>query len=499
MTDAAGNVPIAKGALWRTFVPSWPLLVAIATFLKAIADRAALLNDADTYLHIAAGRWMLIHHELPASDPFSNSMPGAPWVVHEWLSEVVLALAYGAFGWSGVVLLTAGAFALTLGLLTRWLQARMEPIAALVLVALSATMLEPHLLARPHWLAAPALLAFSAAVVAARDRGRAPPFALLPLMTLWANLHGGFITGIAVALFFGAEALVEAPAGRRLVVARAWGGFVALAVLAAALTPNGLGGLALPLRLVGMSAVAAHIGEWQALNFAEFQIFELWLLLLIGAGFGLGLKLPFTRLLLIVLLIHLGLTHSRHVDLAALLGPLAVAAPLGPQLAARFAAHPVSPLQRWFRERALPAGWAARTATLGVLLAIAAFSVAHPIVREDQVETPASAVAAAQQMQLQGPVFNSYAFGGFLIFRGIAPFIDGRAEVYGDDFLSQFSVAIAGNERVLGGTLERYAIRWTLLSPRDGATQVLDRMPGWRRAYADDWAVIHVRAAAPAL
>jgi hypothetical protein len=498
MTDAAGTALIAKGALWRTLIPSWPLMVAIATFLKAIADRTALLNDADTYLHIAAGRWMVIHHVLPVSDPFSNSMPGAPWVVHEWLSEIALALAYDGFGWSGVVLLTAGAFALTLALLARWLLARMEPIAALILVALSAALLEPHLLARPHWLAAPALLAWSATVVAARDRGRAPPLALLPLMTLWANLHGGFVAGIAVAMFFGVEALVEAPAGCRLAVARAWGGFAVLAVLAAALTPNGLGGLVLPFRLVGMSAVAAHIGEWQALDFAEFQTFELWLLLLIGGGFSLGLKLPLSRLLLIVLLTHLGLTHSRHVDLAALLGPLAVAAPLAPQLASHFAAHSVSPLQRWFRDRALPAGWGARVATLAVLLGIAAFCVAHPIVREDRVETPQRAVAAAQQMQLQGPVLNSYAFGGFLIFRGIAPFIDGRAEVYGGDFLSHFSAAIAGNERVLGGILERYAITWTLLSPNDGATRILDRMPGWRRVYADDWAVIHVRATAPA-
>jgi hypothetical protein len=317
-------------------------------------------------------------------------------------------------------------------------------------------------------------------------------------MTLWANLHGGFIVGIAVALFFGAEALIEAPAGCRLAVARAWGAFAALAVLAAALTPNGVAGLALPLRLVGMSAVAAHIDEWQALDFAQFQSFELWLLLLIGAGFGLGLKLPLSRLLLIVILTHLGLTHSRHVDLAALLAPLAVAAPLGPQLAERFAAYPVSPLRLWFREHALPAGWPARAATLAVLLAIASFCIARPIVREDRVETPASAVAAAQQMQLQGPVFNSYGFGGFLIFRGIAPFIDGRAELYGNDFLGQFTAAIAGNERVLGGILERYAIMWTLLSPDDGATRALDRMPGWRRVYADDWAVIHVRAAAPA-
>ena len=54
----------------------------------------ALLNDPDTYLHIAAGRWMLAHRALPFADPFSHSMPGASWVPHEWLAEFILGAGF---------------------------------------------------------------------------------------------------------------------------------------------------------------------------------------------------------------------------------------------------------------------------------------------------------------------------------------------------------------------------------------------------------------------
>src|ERR1700746_3813954 len=92
-------------------VPSWPLIVGLAVFLRALAQPMALLNDPDTYLHIAAGRWMLAHAALPVHDPFSHSLAGADWVPHEWLAEIVLAAAYDTAGWSGLVLLAAAAFA----------------------------------------------------------------------------------------------------------------------------------------------------------------------------------------------------------------------------------------------------------------------------------------------------------------------------------------------------------------------------------------------------
>src|SRR6202022_1722391 len=140
----------ADGGIGRRLVPSWPLIVGLAVFIRALAQPTALLNDPDTYLHIAAGRWMLAHSALPVHDPFSHSLAGAAWVPHEWLAELILASVYDAAGWSGLVLLTAAAFALSLALLTRFLLRYAEPFSALIAVMLGGALVLAHLLARPH-------------------------------------------------------------------------------------------------------------------------------------------------------------------------------------------------------------------------------------------------------------------------------------------------------------------------------------------------------------
>src|SRR5215813_2766475 len=233
-------------------VPSWPLIVAIAALIRALAQPTALLNDPDTYLHIAAGRWMLAHNALPLHDPFSHSFAGAIWVPHEWLAEIVLAAIYDLAGWSGLVLLTAAAFAVSLGLLTRFLLRWVEPFSILIAVVLGGALVQGHLLARPHLLALPLLVLWSGALFAARDTGSGPPFRLLPVMVLWANLHGGFMFGLALALFLTAEAML-APGSRALEMRR-WAGFSLLTIAAALVTPNGTAGLFEPFRLIAMPA-----------------------------------------------------------------------------------------------------------------------------------------------------------------------------------------------------------------------------------------------------
>ena len=96
-------------------------------------------------------------------------------------------------------------------------------------------------------------------------------------------------------------------------------------------------------------------------------------------------------------------------------------------------------------------------------------------------------------MGLKGPVFNSEGFGGYLIFSGVPTFIDGRAELYGNDFLGRYLAAEAGNRETLAAMLHEYEVEWTLLAPQQGAVHCLDSLPGWRRIYSDRRAVIHIR------
>jgi hypothetical protein len=36
-------------------------------------------------------------------------------------------------------------------------------------------------------------------------------------------------------------------------------------------------------------------------------------------------------------------------------------------------------------------------------------------------------------------VLNTYGFGGYLIFSGVRPFIDGRSDMYGDAFFMRYA------------------------------------------------------------
>ena len=96
--------------------------------------------------------------------------------------------------------------------LTAARELRGAPLVATVGLGLG--LMTASLLARPHMLALPIAAAWSAGLLAARDRGRAPPLALAALMTLWANMHGGFIFGLMLIGPFALEALAEAPPAR---------------------------------------------------------------------------------------------------------------------------------------------------------------------------------------------------------------------------------------------------------------------------------------------
>ena len=73
------------------------------------------------------------------------------------------------------------------------------------------------------------------------------------------------------------------------------------------------------------------------------------------------------------------------------------------------------------------------------------------------------------------------------------PFIDGRAELYGDAMLSLYSKLQAGDREAIEATLKRYGIAWTIFPPDARIVAILDREPGWRRLYADGAAVVQGR------
>jgi hypothetical protein len=497
----SGELPqLATGSTvwpgWRALLPSWPLVVGLFAFALTLAHPESVLSDPDTYMHIAAGRWTFLHGALPMHDPFSYTKAGAPWVVHEWLAEIVLAAVYNAGGWSGLVLLTGASFAASAALLTRLLLRTCEPYSALIAALLGCAVTLGHLLARPHMLALPLMVLWCGVLFRARDENGAPPLWLLSVMALWANLHASFMFGLAFAGFLGGEAVMSPASGvSRRGEAWRWGSFVLLAIVAAFCTPNGIAGLTQPFRLMAMPALQ-QIKEWRSPDFQHFLTLEIWLLGLVALGFTTGIRLPPTRLILIMGLCHMALQHVRYVDLLGFIAPLAVAASLGTEIAARMRAVPFSPLGRSIVGLARPAPAPAVVLSLAFAILFSLPLLLPPVRRADSSVTPARALAAAANMGLLNkPVFNSYGFGGYLIFRGVPPFIDGRAELYGNAFLMRLFKA-GQDRRRLAAFLDHHHVAWALLSPQESPALLLDGMPGWRRAYSDRHAVIDVRVPA---
>src|SRR5271168_3114869 len=99
MTSAAVEKSQQAVAARSTLTSAPGIFFVLYAILLLSGER--LLNDPDTYWHIAAGNWIWAHGAVPTVDPFSSSLAGAPWTAHEWFAELILAGAYKMLGWTG--------------------------------------------------------------------------------------------------------------------------------------------------------------------------------------------------------------------------------------------------------------------------------------------------------------------------------------------------------------------------------------------------------------
>jgi hypothetical protein len=474
-----------RPATFRVSLPLW-VAAAIYALLLALGGKL-LLTDPDVYWHIATAEWIVEHRAFPHVDMFSWTMPGAPWIAKEWLSQLLYAGAHAVAGWGGVVVLAAAAIAASFALLAHFLLQKLAPLPALTLVGAGFVLAAPHLTARPHALALPLMVVWAGVLMNAVDHRRTPPLALVPVMTLWANLHGSFTLGLALVAPLAFEAWWSAGAARRETALR-WLRFGALALLAACVTPYGAEPILVAWRMLGLGQILSLVNEWQPQNFGRIGGFEACLLLGLGFAVYRGIVLPPLRIVLLLGLLHLALSQSRHVDVLGLVAPLVLAQPLAAQVgsAEERADDPSAP------SSGLASG--ALVACLAALTwAVAGTGLWAPLAHI----SPVGAVAAIKARNA-GPVLNDYDYGGYLIYTGVRPFIDGRTDqLYGEAFLVRYYRAVTlQNVGDFVHLLDEYGIGATLLFPTTPAVGLLDRMDEWQRVYADDVAVVHVRRAA---
>lgn len=476
MTTQAIDAASAK----RCTLPLWVGLLVLGVLLST-GNR--LLNDPDSYWQIAVGQWMVDHRTVPVTDMYSFTMRGQPWISTQWLAQVIYSQIHLWFGWAGVVALTALAIALTYVLLTRFLVRYFNDVPVMILLPASFLVGLPHFYARPHALALPVMVAWVAALLSAAERREAPSFVLVVLMTLWSNLHGGFVFGLMLIGPIALDAVLNANAPDRMRLLLRWFVFGLVALAASCITPYGWNSLLAARAILNLGEALTLIREWAPADFSFLGPVEAGVLLVIALAFLKGVKLPLMRTVLFVGLLYMALSHIRNADVFALLGPMVVAAPLAAQFGGRSEAGLTFPRPHGF----------ALAGTVALMLAMTAGALALGQYRPDPKMAPAAAVAALEQHHA-ARVFNDYDFGGYLISQGVPPYIDGRTELYGEKFMVEHSAARGlRNPASFFELLKRYNIDATLLRRKTPGAQLLDQMDGWRKVFADDDVVVHVR------
>jgi hypothetical protein len=362
---------------------------------------------------------------------------------------------------------------------------RRMPSSYAMIIALAAVVLSMgHLLARPHVLALPVMVVWTNGLMSASEHREAPSFWLLPLISLWANLHGGFVFGLVLVAAFALDAMWNAEPQQRRPLALRWSAFGLGALIACCVTPYGWGSILASRKILDLGELLQHISEWTAADFSSLGPFEISILTLIAGALYCGVKLSPPRIALVLGLLHMALSHVRNLEIFALLLPLVVLTPVSSQ----FSLQP-RPLVR-----------VTPSITSAMILAvILSFSTWTFAVSQGYLPIASQSPAAAvEALKAHNPkrVLNDLAFGGYLIWRQVPVFVDGRAELYGEQFeMAYYRALQLKNVNQLLELLKKYDIDAVLLKPATPAASLLDHIGGWQRVYSDEMAVLHLRTA----
>jgi hypothetical protein len=490
---------------WRR--PSLPALAFITwTFVAAVGFGGRFLNgDGDTARHLRHGETILATGDVIRRDPFSFTRAGEPYVSFEYGAQVLLALAHRMAGLGGVVALGATLAALAVALMLRFMLRRgVEPAAAYVAATVGTVLLATHWIARPHLFT----FVLLALLLERLDRPKAPqPFAILLLFALWANLHGGWVFGIALLGAYALGRVIDAwrsPTPEARVLAQATLLSLPVAAFATLLTPYGA---AAPLHLAAHlcdSALLRTAHEFQPPTFTDAGSL-VFLALTIGAAIGFARAwprngLPSPHLIAIVGFTVGGFLARRNIPLVALtalplamlhLDPLLRRLPEPPNLRRSFAeAHGGS----W-----VPGAFAACLVWLAALLGHRGGPRLLPTTFDASI-FPVEAVVTLRNEPGTPRLFNEYTWGGYVLWAdpGQRVFIDPGADFYGSaialDYLRVWELEPGWQD-----VLTRFDVDAALVPTGTPLAQALAQEKGWNVRHADGTAVLLVRApAAPA-
>jgi len=483
---------------------------AVVLFAIAIAD-AMRGGDTDLWGHLHFGNIVLTRHQLFFHAPSSYACPPGPrnWIMVDWLGEALMALVYNAGGVVAMKLAKFGCVAAVMVLLSFGLA---ETGAALTVQALTllaaAFALIPHMQFRT-FLADDVLLAALMAMLARESYGRrAPLWLAVPMLGLWANLHGGFFVGlVAMGLYAAVRGAQDLAEGRGLKLAVRLAALTSAATLATLVNPYGVNDWVVIAGVLRNPFTLSHISEFRPL-------------LTVLASFYREHRPLFTFIAALTIMTALFITFAltpRADDLAlfaiaALMTATALYAVRNTGLAVIACCIPLCrhaglllDRLRLFRSaiaaRLAPARFAlhAAMALLAVVVAIRTGLLSKTM---PAVETkPVGALAFMRSHDLHGNVLCEFGWADYLLFHDAARskvFIESIFEAYYPHRVQSDFAAIYYAEPGAARVLDAYPNDFVLMPTGSAASSLMMARAGWRLIYRDPVSSLFARAGSSA-
>ena len=316
---------------------------------------------------------------------------------------------------------------------------------------------------------------------------------LLPVMILWANLHGSFSFGLGIAIAFGAEAVFCSDVEERPRAASLWMVFLVCRFGVACVTPYGYRSLLVTLQVFGGNEALSHIGEWRPVTLQSLGLNEFFLLALLFLALFSGLRVPAWRLLMVIGITYLMFAHIRFASLFATLTPILACQSYDEAVSVPRLESSAHQPARIFSDDEPNVACGSLSSVRTHRSRLFLFGAYGPPISPRPDITPAAAVDYMVAMNLtEQRLYNEYDFGGYLIFRNIKTFIDGRSDqLFLQGFTDHLFDLLEHRPRQFVPFLAEHGVTLALVAPGSTESQELAASSKWENIYADKLAELY--------
>ncbi|MEK7309030.1 MAG: tetratricopeptide repeat protein [Nitrospirota bacterium] len=489
------------------------ILALIGIFLFLQLGMSGELYDPDIWLHLKTGEYIMQHGAAPQTDIYSASVNGKEWINHSSLTQVIFYAVFNLAGADGLIFFSAILMLLAFLLLFLGIY-KNRSVFTLSIVVLTLTIFASKIRfnIRPENFSVLFFCAFL--FILTRQINKKWVF-FLPLIQLaWVNCHGFFVLGpLLVGLFLiGERSKMQEKAYRNLMLA------FLLTMLVCLVNPYGIKGALYPLTVVSKTIFSSP-----AINNKIIELFPPWrlsfsqvgayytLLIVSFASFLFNLrKINFTYLFSWLVFLAVSFNINRNIIFFNCLACIATADNFS-RMDFKESISKLFPDRLIFLLKCLILAF---ITVVSVKYSLSLLDDSYYIFSENRVKSsllgeargiyPDKAVDFLLKNKLPDNLFNVFSHGSYLIYR-LAPgnhvFVDGRTELYNNDFFRDYYRIFNADKPTIDGLLRQYKINTILLSGNfypdlEELIKYLSQNKDWSLVYLNDDGLIFMRPTA---